>query len=495
MLRRIKKSLKSRKGKQQRALTKHRRMTLEGLERRELLAVNVFQQGLGGYEGQQDTVLYSRDADVNFGTEGSISPDQQDSNGVRQGLLKFDDIFGPLAEGKIPLGSTINEATLVVDVVNDSNSAMQMSLYRLFENWSEATATWNVPTIGNTNPVGGIQASEGEASDLPPDAILFDPDTSAENPLTAGRFDVTRSLEYWAAGASNFGWMIESSATNGWDFRTKESAQSQRPMLTVDFTPPSGSGAVQFLNTSPVSGEGDSGTTSLTLEVARLGGTEGAISVNYAVTAEAGDSAEAGIDFAATSGQVDFADGETFKTITVDILGDEILEGNETFTVTLTDGTGTVVSGEDVASATIGDDDALINEVLANVSNAIDETNREYIELIGTPGASLDDYYFVVFEAEEEENGDTAGSATGTADFVVDLSGLTFGDNGLLVLVPGDPGSSEIETWDYAALADPDTNVVELAELMGAGGVLEDASADVCPNSQPRCRDCPRYRL
>ena len=61
----------------------------------------------------------------------------------------------------------------------------------MFTDWTESSATWN--TFGD---IGGVQASEGESSDLPPDGILFDPDTSANSP-TAGIFDVTRSLEYW----------------------------------------------------------------------------------------------------------------------------------------------------------------------------------------------------------------------------------------------------------------------------------------------------------
>ena len=70
-----------------------------------------------------------------------------------------------------------------------------------------------------------------------------------------------------------------------------------------------------------------------------------------------------------------------------------------------------------MSTLTIADDDALINEILADVSNASDETNREYIELLGTPGASLSGYYFVVFEGEEEENG---GAGSGIADLVID---------------------------------------------------------------------------
>lgn len=450
----LSKSMFANRKKKRSKWVKPSRMSIEALERRDLMAVAIFQQGVGGYAGQEDTVLYSREPNVNFGTEGSISPDQQDSNGVRQGLVKFDGIFGNLP-GQVPLGSTINSATLTFNVVNDSNSAMQMSTYRMLTDWDESTATWN--TFG---AIGGVQASEGEASDLPPDGILFDPDTSA-NSATAGIFDVTRSLEFWASGFANNGWMIESAATNGWDFRTKESAQSQRPQLSVDFTAPSGAGQVKFLNLTPTFGEGDSGSQTVMLEVARLGGVTGEVSVDYAVTAS---TATAGADFISATGSVTFADGETLKTVPVEIVGDTDLEGAEDLVVTLSNGP--VVSGEDVATVTIGDDDALINEVLANVSSPVDETNREFIELIGTPGASLDDYYFVVFEAEEEENGDTAGSATGTADFVIDLSGETFGANGLLVITPTE--------WEYTPAAD--TNVLATDKLDGIGGVLEDAS-------------------
>ena len=127
------------------------------------------------------------------------------------------------------------------------------------------------------------------------------------------------------------------------------------------------------------------------------------------------------------------------------------------------------MAGRDSATVSIGDDDALINEVLANVSNVIDETDREYIELIGTPNASLDGYTFVVFEGEEEEGAPTLdGSGLGVADLVIDLDGLTFGSNGLLVLAP--------TNWEYGPLAAAGTNIENLAALDGAGGVLEDAS-------------------
>ena len=192
------------------------------------MAVTTFQFGVGGYEGEQDTVIFSLDRDSNFGTEGHISADQQDFNSVRQGLLKFDDIFGD-QPGQIPYGATINSAQLKVFVQDSSNASMQMSLYRMLTDWDESTATWNF-FGGTTGGIGGVQASEGESSNLPPDAVLFDSKITP-NSATAGIFDVTKSLEYWAAGAPNYGWLVESAATNGWDFRTNNSNHADRPVL------------------------------------------------------------------------------------------------------------------------------------------------------------------------------------------------------------------------------------------------------------------------
>jgi hypothetical protein len=432
-------------------------LNFEALEDRRLLAITTFENGAGGYSGTQDTGIFSIAPNVNFGTEVSISPDQQDANGVRQGLVRFDNIFGN-GPGQIPVGSTINSAHLEMSVVNSSFSSMQMSFYRVLVPWSEATATWN-----SFGQIGGMQASENEVTDLPPDAIQFDPTTGTKS------IDVSTSLKHWSAGQSNLGWMIESASSDGWDFETSEAALGDRPRLIVDYTAPSGAGQITLLDTAPRIAEGDSSITTATITVSRLGGVAGAVSANYTVTA----GTAAGTDFVADAGVVNFAAGQTTATIEVEINGDTVLEGNKTVLVTLSAPTGGATLGASVGTLTIADDDALINEVLANVSDdpnsasgPIDETNREFIELIGTPGASLNGYYFVVFESEEEAAGGTSGAGAGIADFVFDLSGHSFGSNGLLVITP--------TNWVYTAAAG--TTVVATSALDGAGGVLEDSS-------------------
>ena len=428
----------------------------ERLEGRAVMATLAFVDGgmgdgsltnpVFGYTGTQDTVIYSRLPNSNFVGDTGIAPDQQDADdggvrGVRQGLMRFDNIFTATNEtGKIPFGSQINSAQLVLSAFNDSNAAMQMSLYRMRQNWSESTSTWNVPTIGNTNPVGGVQAAEGEAYDLPPDAILFDASTPTV-PVKRS-FDVTVSLKHWSSGEANYGWLIETASTNGWDFNTSEAGPTDRPVLMVDYTAPSPSsqGNFQFLDLQPSVGEGDAGTRVISVPVARFGGLAPA-SVGVTVTAGTASAA----DFSYTGPTtLFFAEGEGFKTIDIVINGDTALEGLETLAVTLSPTGGSAVSpGRGVATLTIADDDLLINEVLANASG-VGEENREYIELIGTPGATIPaGWQIVVFEGEEEERGgkDGTGAAVanegagiGRADVVYNLSGLTIGSNGLLVI-------------------------------------------------------------
>ncbi len=72
---------------------------------------------------------------------------------------------------------------------------------------------------------------------------------------------------------------------------------------------------------------------SMVFTVSRTGSTSGAISVNYATGS---GSALAGSDFTATSGTLNWANGDgANKTITVPIANDGVTEDSETFTVTL----------------------------------------------------------------------------------------------------------------------------------------------------------------
>jgi hypothetical protein len=101
--------------------------------------------------------------------------------------------------------------------------------------------------------------------------------------------------------------------------------------------------------------EGDGGTSPFTFTVSLVPASPFA-TVDY-TTADA--DAVAGGDYVATSGTLTFAPGETSKTITVDVNGDTDVEGDETFTVVLSNPSNAIVSvNQGIATGTIQNDDA-----------------------------------------------------------------------------------------------------------------------------------------
>ncbi|PSB40145.1 peptidase C11 clostripain, partial [filamentous cyanobacterium Phorm 6] len=108
--------------------------------------------------------------------------------------------------------------------------------------------------------------------------------------------------------------------------------------------------------------EGNSGKKPLTFTVTRSNVTNGASSVKYAIAGTATNGSDynniGGTSGArTTAGTINFATGETSKTITLDVLGDTTVEPDETIAVTLSNPTGiaaaTPVITTDTATTTI----------------------------------------------------------------------------------------------------------------------------------------------
>lgn len=125
----------------------------------------------------------------------------------------------------------------------------------------------------------------------------------------------------------------------------------------------------------------DENTTanSVTVTVERSGGTQGAVSVDYAsrdVTAIAGTDATNG-DYRATSGTLDFADGDASLTIQVEIFDDTEIDSTaeESFAIDLSNATGGAVLGApDSTTVVITDDESVPMLVLDLV---IDDLNED----------------------------------------------------------------------------------------------------------------------
>ena len=109
---------------------------------------------------------------------------------------------------------------------------------------------------------------------------------------------------------------------------------------------------LQFGTATSSIGEGDG---SVTILVSRTGKTEDAVSVQYATS---DGTATAGTDFSAVFGTLMFAANETSKTFTVPIQDDTLAEGDETFSVTLSNpGGGGTLGSPSAAVVTIREDD------------------------------------------------------------------------------------------------------------------------------------------
>ena len=126
---------------------------------------------------------------------------------------------------------------------------------------------------------------------------------------------------------------------------------------------------------SPLTLNVNEGAGTATFTVNRTGGSDGAVAVNFAT---ANGTATAGTDYTARTGTLNFADGVTSQTITVNIINDTADEPNETFTVTLSGITGGATLGAAVSTATIIDnDDPVVVNTPPTVSGPIAQTFAE----------------------------------------------------------------------------------------------------------------------
>ncbi|WP_336135401.1 DNRLRE domain-containing protein [Natronomonas amylolytica] len=179
-----------------------------------------FRQGVDGYAGTVDTNLVEKDPETSFETASTITVDAkepQDTQNRAQALVRFDDVFGS-GETQVPPSSTITNATLSVETVDEGSGA---AVHRMLTEWS-AGETWD--SAGD-----GIQPDGEQAT--------VDPDTEV-GPVGTGptSIDVTGSVQAWADGETNAGWAFLPLGDDGWDFATADSESP--PRLTVEYEPP-----------------------------------------------------------------------------------------------------------------------------------------------------------------------------------------------------------------------------------------------------------------
>ena len=202
----------------------------------------------------------------------------------------------------------------------------------------------------------------------------------------------------------------------------------------------------------------------------RSGGEDGAVSVHVAT---ADGSAKAGSDYTATMQTVSWGSGDSStKTVTVPILDDNKNEGNETFTLGLSNATGgAAIGARSTATVRIEDDDQAPqgpgSVEFSSFAYGADEGGSASLELRrtgGTAGQVSVDYQTV------------DGSATGGADFEPRSGTVTFaaGEDRSTIAVPidGDSASEGVESLSVR-LSNP-TGGASLGALRTASVVVFD---------------------
>jgi hypothetical protein len=212
-----------------------------------------------------DTQINENNANLNYSGEATLSTDLDDSGSRVHAMLRFDGIIGN-APGQIPPGSRIKSAGLVFSVTSSTKGSITM--HRMLVPWGEES-TWmdftpvdssglpswtsytfydpstkeNV-TLSNVMVGGGIQADNTEAmtetdakfsckKPVPVPFVLTDRTDDG-----SGFFvDITKAVQAWADGQTNYGWFLEPDSTDGWDFETGQGRQTPALVVTVEGAP------------------------------------------------------------------------------------------------------------------------------------------------------------------------------------------------------------------------------------------------------------------
>ena len=214
--------------------------------------------------------------------------------------------------------------------------------------------------------------------------------------------------------------------------------------------------------------EGNAGTVEATFAVTMTPISGRTVAVNYTTAGSGSNPASAGADFAATSGTLTFAPGETTKTVTVLVNGDVLDEFDETFAVNLSNPGGTVSITDPQGVGTITDDDATptltINDVSVTEGDAGTVDANFTLSLSAASGRTVSANFATANQ-----------SATSGADYVARSGSVTFTpgqtSQQLTITVNADLLNEVNETYSLN-LTGP-TNVV-IGDAQGIGTIIDD---------------------
>lgn len=225
----------------------------------------------------------------------------------------------------------------------------------------------------------------------------------------------------------------------------------------------------------------DAGT--LTVTVTRSAGSTTAATIDYA-TSNGG--ASAGSDYTTSSGTLNFAAGQTSATFSVPILDDSLIEGNETFTVALSNPTGgATLAAVSSATATIADVEGGSFSLSAGTYGTTETAGSLAITVNRSAGNTT---------AATVQYATSNGSATAGADYTATSGTLSFaaGQTSANVSVPilDDAAIEGAETFDFslsnptggATLGAPSIATATIADAESGSFSLDSATYNIGEN-------------
>ena len=240
-----------------------------------------------------------------------------------------------------------NQPTSILTIINDDSAvSFSSATYSRNENAVDGAATIHVVRTGSTRGVSSVNF----ATTTNGTAVIGLNYTPVTNLFTFQPGDTNLSFKIpifhdLAADGDKTVTMVLSNATGAFLLSPSTAVLT---IIDVDRAP----GLISFATTNYVVSEG---AGNLIVSVNRTNGSSGVVSVNYSTVP---GSALPGFKYTTTVGTLTFNDGESNKTFAVPILEENQVEGNQTFSLILSNATGGASLGSPIAiPVTIVDDD------------------------------------------------------------------------------------------------------------------------------------------
>lgn len=183
------------------------------------------------YAGTEDATIKGASAAVNFGAADPMQIDGANGGLPESTLIRWD-------ISSLPAGATIEAATILVTVNNQSNAAYE--IYEALRPWVEGTVTWNEFDTAMAWTTAG---ANGAGTDRDSTVLGVTPDDNINRKLRAIVLNASGIgvVQDWLDGVrTNNGFLLRGDlgiGTNGLNLESSEDpVLALRPMLTVFYT-------------------------------------------------------------------------------------------------------------------------------------------------------------------------------------------------------------------------------------------------------------------